>query len=456
MIYDLVIQGATVVTTEETRPATVAVQDGTIAAVLDESAVPEARETIDGRGCHLLPGVVDVHVHFREPGQEYKATYASESSAAALGGVTTVCDMANNGALAVVSEERLAAKQAIAGKTSRVDFGTYCYLVAQTEEGARRLMDAGAMGFKWDMSLAGTEVAPGVCLPTPEGAEPYFRAAARVGAVVGIHAEDRPTILARMAALQTAGRNDPLSHLEARPVEAEVIALRQAIALARTTGVRLHVHHLSSAAGLGLVRAAKAEGLAITAETIPAFLFLSADDYETLGPVIKIYPSVKRKEDQTALWEGLRDGSIDCLATDHAPHTREEKLRDMATATAGVIGVQTSLPLMLTAVTEGRITLQRCVEVMCAAPARNYGLAPRKGQIRVGADADLTLVNLSAHGVLRGEDMATPNHLIPYEGWDVVGVPVLTVLRGRVIARDGAIVGVPSGRLVRPTANIDS
>jgi dihydroorotase len=426
------------------------VQDGKIADVQVDGPVPEARVLIDGRGRHLLPGVVDVHVHFREPGQEYKATYASESSAAALGGVTTICDMANNGALAVVSEERLAAKQAVAGKTSRVDFGTYCYLVAPTEDGARSLLGAGAMGFKWDMSLAGVEVAPGVRLPTPAEAEPYFRAAAQVGAIIGIHAEDRPTILARTTALQAAGRIDPRSHLDARPVEAEVLALQQAIALARTTGVRLHVHHLSSASGLELVRTAKAEGLAITAETIPPFLFLSDQDYEALGSVMKIFPSVKCKEDQSALWEGLRDGAIDCLATDHAPHTREEKLRPMWEASSGVIGVQTSLPLMLTAVAQGRITLQRCVEVMCAAPARIYGLYPRKGAICVGADADLTLTDLSAQQVLRGEDMCTPSHLIPYEGWTVVGIPTLTVLRGQVIARDSILVGAPSGRLQRP------
>jgi dihydroorotase (multifunctional complex type) len=331
-----------------------------------------------------------------------------------------------------------------------VDFGTYCYLVAASEEEADALLAAGAMGFKWDMSYAGTEVAPGVRLPTPAEALPYFRAAARAGAIIGIHAEDRPMILARAEALRATGRTDPHVHSEIRTAEVEVVALRQAIDMVRESGVRLHVHHLSSAPGLELVRAAKREGLPITAETIPPFLFLSDRDYDALGSVLKILPAVKSPEDQAALWEGLRDGSIDCVATDHAPHTREEKLRDIWEAPGGIIGVQTSLPLMLTAVARGQISLARCVEALCAAPARCYGLYPRKGAIVPGADADLTLVDLAAQHVLSNAEMLTPSHLTPFDGWHVTGMPVLTILRGQIIARDGKVVGRPWGRLVRP------
>jgi dihydroorotase (multifunctional complex type) len=256
-------------------------------------------------------------------------------------------------------------------------------------------------------------------------------------------------ILARAAALRAAGRSDPQVHSDVRTAEVEVLALRQAIDLARASGVRLHVHHLSSAPGLELVRAAKREGLPVTAETIPPFLFLSDQDYASLGSVLKILPAVKSRADQAALWEGLRDGSIDCVATDHAPHTREEKLRDIWEAHGGIIGVQTSLPLLLTAVSRGQLSLERCVEVLSAAPARCYGLYPRKGAILPGADADLTLVDLAARHVLRNEEMLTPNHLTPFDGWQVTGMPVLTILRGQVIAQEGHVVGQPAGRLVR-------
>jgi dihydroorotase-like cyclic amidohydrolase len=172
-------------------------------------------------------------VHFREPGQAYKATYRSESSAAAAGGVTTVCDMPNNGDQAVVDLPHFEAKRAVAAASSHVDFGIYAFLASADEHELRGLVDAGVMGFKWDMSFAGTEIAPGRALPDPQAALPYFRAAARVGARVGVHAEDRPLVSRLTAALRAAGRMDARAHVEARPVEAEVIALRQAIDLAR-------------------------------------------------------------------------------------------------------------------------------------------------------------------------------------------------------------------------------
>ena len=451
MAADIAITNARIATPDGVLGGAVLITDGVISGILQGREVPEATEVIDAGGDTLLPGVVDIHVHFREPGQEYKATYASESAAAAVGGVTTICDMPNNGDRAIIDPARFAAKHAVAKRSSRVDFGIYAYLVSSDADELAALVAAGVMGFKWDMSLAGAEPGPDRFLPHPDMAEPYLRAVAATGARLGIHAEDRALVLARTAALRAEGRLDARAHLEARPVEAEVIALRQAIELVRRTGVQMHVHHLSSAAGLELVRAAKREGLPVSAETIPAFLFLDDSDYERLGTLIKIHPSVKYAEDRAALWEGLRDGSIDCLATDHAPHTREEKLRDIWQASPGAIGVQTSLPLMLDAVARGLLGLERCVEAMAAAPARLYGLAPRKGTIVVGADADLVLVSLGTRMEIRNEAMCSPNRLTPFDGRVVQGVPRLTLLRGMVIARDGAAVGDPHGQLVTPT-----
>ena len=450
MPLDLLIHNVTAVTPGGLMHGAVAIDDGRIAEVLAGGSLPVAERVIDGDGNYLLPGVVDIHVHFREPGQEYKATYRSESSAAAVGGVTTVCDMPNNGQLAVVSAERVAGKVAVATRDSYVDFGVYAYLVAGTVDGLRALLDAGAIGFKWDMSLAGVEVAPGMHLPTPETALPAFQAAAALGVTIGIHAEDRPLVLRLTEDLRAAGRRDAAAHVEARPVQAEVTSLEQAIDLVRRSGVHLHVHHLSSAAGLELVRAAKRDGLPVTAETIPPFLFLDATDYERLGTVMKIHPAVKYPADRAALWAGLHDGTIDCVATDHAPHTVEEKQRSVWEASPGAIGVQTLLPLMLTEVAHGRLSLERCVELLSANPARCHGLNPRKGVIVPGADADLVLVDLDRRQTLRGADMLTPNHLTPFEGVQVQGVPLLTLLRGAVIAQDGGVVGMPRGMSVRP------
>jgi dihydroorotase (multifunctional complex type) len=450
MATDLLISNARIVTSAGEVEGALGVADGRIDAIYDHGPLPAASEVIDAGGSHVIPGVVDVHVHFREPGQEYKATWRSESTAAAVGGVTTVLDMPNNGAKAVVNLERFLAKLAVARASSFVDFGAYAYMCSDDVAEQQLLVDAGVAGFKWDMSLAGTEVAPDIRLPLPDQALPYFKNVASVRANLGIHAEDRPFLLEQTQRVVATGRNDPLAHLAARPVEAEVIALRQAIELCRGTGVHVHVHHLSSADGLQLVRRAKNDGLRITAETIPPFLFLDEDDYGRLGTTIKIHPAVKHRADRMALWEGIRDGSIDCVATDHAPHTREEKLRGVWDANPGAIGVQTSLPLMLNAVHLGLVSLSRCVEVMSLAPARCYGLSPRKGAIEVGADADLVIVDLNRPMTIRNEKMLSPNHLTPFDGQLVYGTPLLTLLRGCVIARDGGVVGEPIGKHTPP------
>jgi len=450
-VVDLLVTNARIVSPSGETNGAIGVADGRICGIHTSEPLPAASQTLDALGCCVLPGVVDVHVHFREPGLETKATYRSESSAAVVGGVTTICDMPNNGSKAVVNLERLLAKLEVARSSSYVDFGAYAYLATTDRAAMRDLVQAGVMGFKWDMSLAGVEVAPGARLPLPEDALPYFQAAADVGATIGVHAEDRPLVTELTRRLVAQGRQDAAAHLEARPVEAEEIALRQAIDLCRRSGARLHVHHLSSAAGLDILRRAKDEGLPITAETIPPFLWLDSEDYDRLGTMMKIHPAVKGPADRAALWEGLRDGSIDCVATDHAPHTREEKLRGVWEASPGAIGVQTSLPLMLHAVHRGLITMTRCVEVLCAAPARCYGLYPGKGAIAVGSDADLVIVDPGRKMTIRNEAMLTPNHLTPFDGVEVTGRLLRTVLRGRSVAVDGAVAGDPVGRQVRPT-----
>ena len=448
---DMLISGAQVATNGSIGRYDVVVRGGLIESLVPPGTIADtALEQLHADGKLLMPGVVDIHVHFREPGHEYKATYASESRAAAAGGVTTVCEMPNNGIHAVTTLERLEYKRSVARTSSYVDFGVYAYLVSCDCEELERLRAAGVMGLKWDMSLAGSEVSPGKWLPTPDQALPYFQAAARAGLRIGIHAEDSALIARNTATLRTAGRMDAFAHVEARTITAETIAIQQVVALMRDSGAQVHIHHLSSGAGLEIIRSAKREGLPISTETIPAFLFLDAKDYARLGTTMKIHPSVKFAEDRAALWEGLRDGSIDCLATDHAPHTLEEKRRSVWDASPGAIGVQTSLPLMLTAVSEGLILLERCVEVMCTRPAVLYGLAPAKGAIVKDADADLVLVNLEEAFVLRNEDMYSPIGLTPFDGVRAVGRPVATWLRGQLVAQNGRVVGEPHGRPVQP------
>jgi dihydroorotase len=450
MVYDLLVHNARIVTPHGTITGAVLVDNEHVRAVITGADLPIAREMVDAAGNFLVPGVVDIHVHFREPGQEYKAGYASESAAAAVGGVTTICDMPNNGTQAVVRPERVTAKASAASRSALVDFGIYAYLINSSLEAKRALQEAGVIGLKWDMSLAGTEPCPGAWLPTVEEALEGFHHAATLGLTIGIHAEDRASVARGVAALQAAGRTDAAAHLATRPAEVEALALRQALDLVRASGARLHVHHLSSALGLQLVRDAKREGLPVTAETIPPFLFLDSSDYERLGTVMKIHPAVKEPSDRAALWEGVLDGSIDCIATDHAPHTAAEKLRGVWEASPGAIGVQTSLTLMLTEVTAGRLTLEHCVALMSANPARIHGLYPRKGAIVPGADADLVLLDLNRAAIIANEAMLSPNHLTPFHGRETRGVPYRTWLRGHLTASGGVSANQAFGRQVRP------
>ncbi len=451
MTLDLLVVNARIVTSHGLVDGAVGVYGGRVSGIYAGGAPPDMGPSLDARGKYLLPGVVDVHVHFREPGLEYKATYQSESAAAAAGGVTTILDMPNNGSKAVVSVDRFLAKLEVARRSSFVDFGAYAYLCSADSGQVSALVAAGVAGFKWDMSLAGIEVAPGVRLPLPGEALPYFECVARAGAIIGVHAEDRQLVLDCTGRLRTAGRMDAAAHVEARPIEAETLALRHAIDLCRRSGARVHVHHLSSAAGVELVRQAKRDGLPVTAETIPPFLFLDSRDYARLGTAMKIHPAVKHERDRMALWGALLDGTIDCIATDHAPHTLEEKMRDVWQASPGAIGVQTSLPLMLSAVHEGNIGLDRLVEVMCTVPARLYGLGPRKGCIAIGSDADFVVVDPAVQSVIRNADMLSPNKLTPFDGVAATGAPDMTLLRGKIVAREGRVCGKPGGSMhIRP------
>ncbi len=433
---------------------------GQVAAILSGAAIFPTPKS-DRRRAELSPcraWLISTSTS-EKPGQRVQSHLCQRVGRGAVGdGVTTICDMPNNGAQAVVSPERIVAKASAASRSSLVDFGIYAYLINSSLEAKRALQEAGVIGLKWDMSLAGTEPAPGAWLPTVEQAlegafnftaatlRPYDRHPRRGPRLGGTGGGGPPG---------AEGRTDTAAHLDTRPAEVEAIALRQALDLVRASGTHLHVHHLSSALGLQLVRDAKREGLPVTVETIPPFLFLDSSDYQRVGTVMKIHPAVKESTDRLALWEGVLDGSIDCVATDHAPHTAEEKLRGVWEASAGAIGVQTSLSLLLTEVSAGRMSLERCVELMSASPARIHGLYPRKGAIEPGADADLVLVELSRGATIRNEAMLSPNHLTPFHGRETRGVPYRTWLRGHLTASDGmpaTPIGHSAGKCVREPA----
>jgi dihydroorotase len=441
MIADLVIHNAIVVSDETTYPASVAVKDGTILAVGAAHAMPSAVETLDAGGLHLLPGAIDVHVHFRDPGYPHKEDWETGTAAAAFGGVTTVFDMPNT-IPPTADAQTLAEKHAIASSKAYVDYGLYGLLGEDTIERVPDLVAGGVIGFKLYMGNTFGK------LPSPSTGAMLeaFEVVAPTGKRVSLHAETNSIMERRQDRLMKAGRVDALAHLAARPAVVAVEAVARATILAEWTGARIHILHISSAAELRPLMEAKARGVDVTGETCPQYLFLSADDYARFAGVIRVNPPVREKENQQPIWDALASGVIDMIATDHAPHTPEEKTRpDIWTVDCGFPGVETQRPMMLTEVAAGRATISDYVRWSSVNPAKAWGLFPRKGLIQPGADADIALVDLGHRWTVDDAQLQSRSKISPWHGRDVQGIVRHTLVRGRFAMRDRRLVPETKG-----------
>ena len=443
---DLLIKNGTIVTPQSVFQAGIAVEKGRIIAIGKESALPEAKESLDAKGLHVLPGLIDDHVHFREPGLTYKEDFATGSKAAAAGGVTTIMDMPNTlPPTAGVGELR--EKIRLAEGKSHVDFGVYAVITSENLDDIEALAKAGAAGFKLFMG----ETTGYIRCPDDGYLYEAFRKVRRTGLRVGAHAENDAILQRIKSRLMAEGRTDSRAHLESRPAFAELEAISRGILLSEETEIPFHIFHLSTREGLEQVVRAKHRGSSVSAEVLVSHLLLDDSHYAKLGNLIRLNPPIRTPEHQTALWEGIQRGWIDNIATDHAPHGTEEKLADNVwDAACGFIGVETALPLMLTQVIAGRLDLKRYVQLTSENPARLWGYYPRKGVIQVGSDADLVLVDLKKKGRIESAHLHSKNPVTPFDGWKIQGIPQYTLLRGRVIMADGEIVGTPWGEPVKP------
>jgi dihydroorotase len=264
-----------------------------------------------------------------------------------------------------------------------------------------------------------------------------FEVVAPTGKRVSLHAETNSIMERRQERLAAAGCRDPLAHIASRPAVVAIEAVGRAAILAEWTGARIHILHISSAEELRPLREAKARGVDITGETCPHYLLLSDDDYRDLGGIIRVNPPVREARNREPLWSAVGDGTIDLIATDHAPHTPEEKTRnDIWAVDCGFPGVETQMPLMLTEVNNGRMSISDYVRLSSYSPARIWGLYPRKGAIMVGADADLTLVDLAREHTLEDAALQSRSKISPWNGRKVKGLPLHTLVRGRFVMKD--------------------
>lgn len=445
--YDLIIRGGTVVSPHGTSVADIGVVDGAIAAVQGVIEADADRQ-IDARGLHVLPGGLDPHVHFNEPGRTHWEGLASGTRALAAGGATAFFDMPLNSSPPVIDAAAFDRKLSAARASAVVDFGLWGGLVTGNVDQLGHLAQLGVVGVKAFMSNSGIDEFPAVDdLTLYEG----MARCAQLGLLVAVHAEsDRITQgLAQRAV--AAGRTSAREFAASRPAVAEVEAITRAITLAEATGCALHVVHVSTGRGVAAVTEARLRGVDVSCETCPHYLVLTEDDMESLGAVAKCAPPLRPASEAERLWEQLRSGAVPMVVSDHSPCSPELKhTPDFFAAWGGISGCQTTLPTLLTEGHHERgVALETVARVTATGAAERFCI-PGKGRIQPGADADFALVDLTADAILQAGDLFYRHRHSPWVGRRLRARVIRTILRGQTVFADGRIVTTTAGRLLKP------
>jgi allantoinase len=451
------IAGGTVVFEEGAVPATIVVAaDGTIEAVVGPAERVAVDEVIDATGLHVFPGAVDPHTHLNDPGSTDSEDFFSGTCGAAAGGVTTCIEMPQTIPI-VTNRERFLEKQAIAREKAVVDFALWGAITAENvADGGGDLLelaDSGAIAFK-----AFTSESP----EQPRIADRLLAEAMSqvtgLGLLVGIHCEDQPLIDFFTARLKREGRNDALVGADSRPAIAEIEAARRVITLAELVGARIHLAHVSCPETIDLVTAAKARGVDVTAETCAHYLKLTREDLGRIGAYAMCNPPLRDEAAKEGMWERLAGGYIDCIGSDHCAYTEEEKANpDYWEMCAGISGMQVMVPLVIGEAALRGVDLSTIAGAFSGAPARRFGLYPRKGAILPGSDADLVLVDLGSSWDVRGAELFQKAPGTAYEGYSIPARVRRTLVRGRSVfaetpTGEGGILVEPGyGQFVRPT-----
>ncbi|RWP71620.1 dihydroorotase [Mesorhizobium sp.] len=431
--YDLILTGGIVVNHDGEGRRDIGINGGRIAA-MGNLGQASAGETIDCRGLHVLPGVIDSQVHFREPGLEHKEDLESGSRAAVLGGVTAVFEMPNTNPL-TTSEAALADKVRRATGRMHCDFA---FWVGGTRENAEDAGDLerlpGAAGIKVFMGSSTGDL----LVEDDEGVASILKNTRRRAA---FHSEDEFRLRERLGERIDG---DPSSHPVWRDEIAALRCTERLVRIARQARARIHVLHISTAEEITFLEQHKDVA---TCEATPHHLTLSADDYARLGTLIQMNPPVRAVRHRDGIWHGVARGIVDVLGSDHAPHTLAEKAKPYPASPSGMTGVQTLVPIMLDHVNAGRLSLQRFVDLSSHGPQRIFGMA-RKGRIAAGYDADFTIVDLKRRETITNAQAGSKAGWTPYDGRKVTGWPVGTVVRGRRVMWEGEIVTPSQGRAV--------
>jgi allantoinase len=445
---DLLLRGGTVVSGTEVQPLDIGVADGKIVA-LQAGLQASSREEIDARGLHILPGVIDAHVHFNEPGRTDWEGFETGTRALAAGGGTLFFDMPLNAHPPTIDADSFDQKLLAAQASSLVDFAFWGGLVPGNVDRLEELALRGVVGFKAFMSNSGIDDFQSVDDRTlREG----MKCAAQLGKIVAVHAESDAMTQALTEERLRMGRTSIRDYLDSRPIEAELDAIERALAIAGETGCSLHIVHVSCGAGIALIASAKKMGVDVSCETCPHYLVMTEEDVIRLGAVAKCAPPLHPLSAQQTLWEYVRTGQITTIGSDHSPSPPEMKVNaNFFKVWGGISGAQHMLPLLIT---EGflkrGVPLTHIARLISENVARRFNLPSAKSGVGIGADADLVLIDLQATHDVRREELLYRHAQSPYIGRRLTGGVVRTLVRGQTVFKDGKIVSKQLGQLVKP------
>ncbi len=444
MTVDLIIKNANLYFENRIVKAGIAIEGDKIIKIAKETNLPPASKAIDLEGKLVLPGLIDMHVHLRDEGFSYKEDFYSGTAAAAAGGLTTIVDMPNNQPV-TMSLETLRERMKRAKERILVNVAFHSAFPANVEDIVHLVEKGGAIAFKFfmDRKIGGVHPKDDRTLFT------YLKTVAKLGVHVAVHAEDFSLIKRKESEVKFLEKEDIEIFLSVHSPEGEAAAIKKISRIAQESSARIHICHLSSFRGLIEVLDSKRKGIQVSCEITPHHLLLTVDDLKSKGKVALVNPPLRSRDDVTSLWKAVHEGKIDVFASDHAPHMLEEKSSSLKGACTGIPGLETMLPLLLTQVNKGYLTLGTLVRMTSERPAQILGLNGR-GKITEGGYADLTVIDLSRKFKIDPSSFYSKAKHSPFEGWIVKGKPIKTFVNGCLIMDEGEIVASPGcGKIVK-------
>lgn len=444
MAVDLVLHSAKVFVDEDVVEGGVGIEGGKIVEVAKDSNLPSGVAEVDLKGCLILPGLIDVHVHLRGQMQAYKEDFLTGTTAAVAGGITTVLDMPNNQPVTMdPSSLRKRAQAAAPNILANVGFFS---AFPKSEEEVDEVAAAGATAFKLYLN----NQIGGVDIDDDKALVHAFKRTSAVGIPVAVHAEDKNTIDTLGAAERELGHNDVEAYLKTHSPEVEAKAIERTLALVGKSNAQIHFCHVSSEKSVTMINNAREKGLQVSCEITPHHLLLASKELKQKGTIMLTDPPVRQRHIADKLWNALHNGHIDLIASDHAPHLVTEKQAESVwDVKPGIPGLETLLPLLLTKVNDRQLTIAELVKLTSEKPAEIFRL-PLEGRVKEGYNANLTIVDLHKRGIIEAAKFNSKAKYSPFDGWRVHGMPVKTIVNGQVVMDEGEIVGASgAGRVLR-------